>query len=126
MADVSDEIGARIESLGDWRGQALAAARRAILAAEDGIGEAIKWRKPTNPGGVPVWEKNGILCTGEVYKDKIKLTFARGAALDDPERLFNSSLTGNTRRAIDLFEGDALNAGALTALTREAIRTNGG
>ena len=126
MREAADEIDERIERLSDWRGRTLAAARRAILAADPAIDEAIKWRKPTNPDGVPVWEKNGLLCTGEVYKDKVKLTFARGAVLDDPQRLFNASLTGNTRRAIDLFEGDDLDVNALTAIVREAIRANGG
>ena len=126
MSEASDEIEARIAELGGWRGATLAAARRAVLAADDGIVETVKWRKPSNPAGVPVWEKGGVLCTGEVYKDKVKLTFAKGASLDDPEKLFNSSLEGNTRRAIDYFEGDEVNAAALTALIRAAIAANGG
>ena len=120
------EIDAKIASLDDWRGATLAAARRAILAADDQIEEMVKWRKPTNPAGVPVWQKRSVLCTGEVYKDKVKLTFAKGAALADPKRLFNASLEGNTRRAIDLFEGDAVDSAALSALVREAIAANGG
>ena len=120
------EIDARIAGLGDWRGQTLAAARKAILAADDGIEETVKWRKPSNPGGVPVWEKHGVLCTGEVYKDKVKLTFAHGAALDDPAGLFNASLAGGTRRAIDFFEGDAVDAKALGRLVEKAARFNEG
>jgi hypothetical protein len=115
-----------IAGLHDWRGEKLAAARKAILAADTDIVETIKWRKPTNPAGVPVWEKSGILCTGEVYKDKVKLTFAKGAALDDPAGLFNASLDGNARRAIDMFEGSEVDARALTELVRQAIAANGG
>ena len=124
--NASAEIDAKIASLGDWRGDTLAAARAAILAADDGIVETVKWRKPSNPAGVPVWEKHGVLCTGEVYKDKVKLTFAHGAALADPAGLFNASLEGNTRRAIDLFESDTLDAKALTALAAEAVKFNEG
>ena len=120
--DAADLIDRKIAALGDWRGATLAAARKAILAADPTIREAVKWRKPSNPSGVPVWEKNAVLCTGETYKDKVKLTFAHGAALDDPRGLFNASLDGNTRRAIDLVEGDAVEAAALTALVREAVR----
>ncbi len=124
--DPSRAIDAKIAALGDWRGKTLAAARKAILAADDGIVETIKWIKPTNPHGVPVWEKRGILCTGETYKDKVKLTFAKGAALDDPQRLFNASLEGNTRRAIDYGPADDVDAAPLTALVRMAIASNGG
>ena len=84
----------------------------------------MKWRKPANPAGVPVWERGGIICTGETYRDKVKLTFAKGAALDDPEGLFNSSMDGNTRRAIDIFEGDAIDEAALKALVRAAVAEN--
>ena len=126
MSEASDEIEAHIADLGGWRGATLATARQAVLAADDGIVETVKWRKPGNPAGVPVWEKGGVLCTGEVYKDKVKLTFAKGASLDDPKKLFNSSLEGNTRRAIDFFEGDGVNTAALTALIRAAIAANGG
>jgi hypothetical protein len=120
----SDLIDAKIASLGGWRGETLARLRAAIRAADPAIVETVKWRKPANPAGVPVWEHEGILCTGETYKDKVKLTFARGAALDDPAGLFNASLDGNTRRAIDFFEGDAVNAPALTALVRAAVTAN--
>jgi hypothetical protein len=122
--NASAEIDAKIASLDDWRGDTLAAARAAILAADEGIVETVKWRKPSNPAGVPVWEHGGVLCTGEVYKDKVKLTFAKGAALEDPKGLFNASLEGNTRRAIDLFEGDVLDNDALTRLVRAAIAAN--
>jgi hypothetical protein len=103
----------------------LAALRGLIREAEPEVSEAVKWRKPSNPLGVPVWEHGGILCTGETYKDKVKLTFARGAALGDPARLFNSSLDGGTRRAIDLFEGDTIDAAAFKALVRAAVAANG-
>ncbi|WP_411339675.1 DUF1801 domain-containing protein [Sphingopyxis sp. J-6] len=121
----SDLIDARIAKLADWRGEALARMRALIRAAEPEVIEAVKWRKPSNPMGVPVWEHGGILCTGETYKDKVKLTFARGAALDDPAQLFNSSLDGNVRRAIDIFEGDAIDEQAFRALVREAVALNG-
>lgn len=120
----SDLIDAKIAALGDWRGPMLARLRAAILAADPGIVETVKWRKPSNPGGVPVWELGGILCTGETYKDKVKLTFAQGAAIDDPTGLFNSSLDGGTRRAIDVREGDRVDEPALTALVRAAIAAN--
>ena len=115
----SDLIDRRIAELGDWRGETLARVRRLIHEAVPGVEETWKWR------GVPVWEKDGILTTGETYKDKVKLTFARGASLDDPEKLFNSSLEGNARRALDLFEGDALDEAAFKALVREAAEPNG-
>lgn len=128
MADedrsASDAIDAKIAKLGDWRGEALAKMRALIHAAEPEVVETVKWRKPSNPLGVPVWERGGILCTGETYKDKVKLTFARGAALDDPAGLFNSSLDGNARRAIDLFEGDDIDAEAFKALVRAAVAAN--
>jgi len=117
-------IDASIAALGDWRGETLARARALIRQADPAVVEAVKWRKPTNPNGVPVWEHAGILCTGETYKDKVKLTFARGAALDDPAGLFNASLDGNVRRAIDLFEGDTIDAAAFKALVRAAVELN--
>ena len=125
MSEASDAIDRKIAALEDWRGATLAGAREAILAASDEIVETVKWRKPTNPDGVPVWEKDGILCTGEVYRDKVKLTFAKGASLADPHGLFNASLEGNTRRAIDIVEGAALDRAALTTLVSEAIHANG-
>jgi hypothetical protein len=121
----TQEIDARIAALGGWRGEALAAVRALIKAADPEVVEEIKWRKPSNANsGVPTWSHGGIICTGETYKDKIKLTFARGAALDDPKRLFNSSLDGNTRRAIDIREGDTVDATAFKALIREAVVAN--
>ena len=122
----SDEIDARIAALGDWRGEALARMRRLIREADPEVVETVKWRKPSNPGGVPVWEHAGILCTGEVYKGYVKLTFARGAALDDPAGLFNAGFGGGTRRAIDIREGDAVDEEAFKALVREAVAQNVG
>ena len=117
-------IDAKIEGLGDWRGETLARVRALIKEADPEVTEEVKWRKPSNPAGVPVWEHQGILCTGETYKDKVKLTFARGAALEDPKRLFNSSLEGNTRRAIDIKEGEEIDGEALKTLVREAVVLN--
>lgn len=117
-------IDAKIAGLGDWRGAALATLRALIHAADPEVEEVVKWQKPSNPAGVPVWEHAGILCTGETYKDKVKLTFAKGAALADPKALFNSSLDGNARRAIDLFEGDAIDEAAFKALIRAAVEAN--
>src|SRR5689334_6543153 len=123
-AKQSSEVTARIQSLDDWRGTLLAEAREAICAASPDIVEEMKWRKPSNPAGVPTWSQDGLICTGETYKDKVKLTFARGAALADPDGLFNASLDAGTRRAIDLREGDPVNAKALTDLVRQAIAEN--
>jgi hypothetical protein len=117
-------IDQRIAELGDWRGETLARLRKLILEADVEVAEQVKWRKPTNPSGVPVWEHAGIICTGETYKDKVKLTFAKGAALDDPRGLFNASLEGNARRAIDLFEGDEVDGDAFRALIRSAAELN--
>ncbi len=117
-------IDAKVKALGDWRGDALACVRKLIKEADPGVVEDVKWRKPSNPSGVPVWERDGLICTGEIYKDKVKLTFARGATLKDPARLFNSSLDGNVRRALDLREGDKLNEKAFKALVREAAALN--
>lgn len=122
--DPSRLIDAKIAALGDWRGTMLAKLRTLILAADPEIAEAVKWRKPSNPAGVPVWERGGILCTGETYRDKVKLTFAKGAALDDSAGLFNASLDGGTRRAIDLSEGDDVDGDALQALIRAAVAAN--
>ena len=120
----SDEIDAKIAALGDWRGATLARLRRLIRDADPDVVEAVKWRKPSNPAGVPVWEHGGMICTGELYRDKVKLTFARGAGLADPSGLFNSSLGGGTRRAIDVREGEEIDADAFRALVREAIALN--
>jgi hypothetical protein len=111
-------IDQRIEELGDWRGELLARIRAVIKAAERDVVEEWKWR------GVPTWYHEGMLCTGETYKDKVKVTFAKGASLDDPAGLFNSSLDGNVRRAIDLHEGDELDEEALKALVRAAVDLN--
>ena len=118
-------IDARIAALKDWRGETLARVRALIKEADPEGVETVKWRKPSNAmSGVPVWEHAGILCTGETYKDKVKLTFARGAALKDASRLFNASLDGGTRRAIDFHEGDEIDESALTALIRAAMALN--
>jgi hypothetical protein len=117
-ASPSQLIDARIEELSDWRGETLARARKLIKEADPDVVEAWKWR------GVPVWEHDGIICTGETYKAVVKLTFARGAALADPSGLFNASLEGNTRRAIDIREGDKIDAKALQALIRAAVALN--
>src|SRR5512144_44321 len=111
-------IDARIKELGDWRGETLARVRNLIKQADPEVVEEWKWR------GVPVWEHAGIICTGETYKEVVKMTFAKGASLDDPSGLFNSSLEGNTRRAIDFREGDKIDAKALKALIREAVALN--
>jgi hypothetical protein len=120
----SEEIDAKIASLGDWRGATLARMRRLIREADPAITEDVKWRKPSNPRGVPVWEHAGLICTGELYKDKVKLTFARGAALEDPACLFNTGFGGGTRRAIDIAEGEEVDADAFKALVREAVAAN--
>jgi hypothetical protein len=114
----SQQIDARIKELGDWRGETLARIRKLIHEADPHVVETWKWR------GVPVWEHDGILCTGETYKDKVKLTFAKGASLKDPSGLFNSSLDGNTRRAIDIHADDKLDEKALKALIRAAVALN--
>ena len=116
-------IDAKIKELDDWRGQTLMEVRQLILAADPDIIEEWKWKKPTNPG-TPVWSHNGGLCTGETYKNVVKLTFFRGAALKDPSGLFNSSLGGRVRRAIDIHEGEQINAPALQDLIREAVALN--
>jgi hypothetical protein len=121
----SQLIDGRIEELDDWRGETLARIRALIKQADPEVVEEVKWRKPSNSMlGVPVWSHDGILCTGETYKDKVKLTFAKGAALADPSRLFNASLDGNARRAIDLREGDAIDETALKAFVRAAVVLN--
>jgi hypothetical protein len=117
-------IDAKIKSLGGWRGETLAAMRKLIRQAEPDVIEDVKWRKPSNPAGVPVWAHDGIICTGETYKDYVKLTFANGAALKDPSGLFNASLEGNLRRAIDIREGDRIDQKAFIALVREAVAFN--
>jgi hypothetical protein len=117
------QIDERIRELGDWRGETLSKVRGIICGADPDIVEEWKWVKPTNPG-TPVWSRNGGICTGETYKNVVKLTFFKGAALSDPSRLFNSSLEGNVRRAIDITENDAIDEGALESLIREAVALN--
>src|SRR6476660_5369430 len=117
----SAEIDEKLRSLRDWRGAILTKLRRLIREADPQVAETVKWRKPSNPHGVPVWEHGGIICTGETYKDKVKLTFAYGASLDDPSKLFNSSLDGGTRRAIDFRESDEVDEDAFKALIRQAV-----
>lgn len=120
----SELIDSKIAGLGDWRGETLRRIRQLIRAADPDVVETVKWRKPSNPSGVPVWEHGGILCTGETYRTYVKLTFANGASLEDPAGLFNSSLEGNTRRAIDIREGDEVDEAAFKALVREAVALN--
>ena len=124
MSEGSPLVDEKIESIGGWRGEMLYRLRELIREADPDVVEDIKWRKPSNPGGVPTWSNNGILCTGETYKDKVKLTFARGASLDDPARLFNSGMTAGTRRAIDIHEGDEIDGQTFKALVREAVEAN--
>jgi hypothetical protein len=119
----SQQIDARIAELGDWRGEMLARVRALIREADPDVVEEWKWAKATSPG-VPAWSHDGIICTGETYKDKVKLTFAKGASLDDPSGLFNSSLEGKTRRALDLGEGAEIDEEAFKALIREAVALN--
>ena len=121
---VSREIDAKIEHLGDWRREMLSRLRALIEEADPEVVEECKWKKPSNPFGVAVWSHGGIICTGESYKSAVKLTFAKGAFVDDPAGLFNSSLEGNLRRAIDYHEGDKVNEKALKALIRSAAALN--
>jgi len=123
MSD-SQAVDQKIASLPDWRGAMLQRIRELIKQAVPGVVEEVKWRKASNPLGVPTWSHDGIICTGETYRDKVKLTFARGAALEDPAKLFNSSLDGNTRRAIDFFENDRIDERALAALVKAAASLN--
>ena len=120
----STEVDAKILELSDWRGEKLARLRTLIRQADPEIVEECKWKKPSNPRGVPVWSHDGIICTGETYKSAVKLTFAKGAFLDDPAGLFNSSLEGNLRRAIDFREGDKVNEKALKTLIHAAVALN--
>ena len=121
----SQQIDARIKELSDWRGETLARVRMLIKQADPEVVEEVKWRKPSNAMlGVPVWSHAGMICTGETYKNVVKMTFAKGASLEDPSGLFNSSLEGNTRRAIDFHEGDKVDEKALKALIRAAVALN--
>jgi len=119
----SERISKRIAELGDWRGKTLSRMRQLVKEADPDVVEEIKWVKATNPG-TPTWSHDGIICTGESYKSVVKLTFAKGASLKDPAGLFNSSLDGNTRRAIDIHEGEEVDASAFKALIRAAVALN--
>lgn len=119
-------IDLKLERLGDWRGEALKRMRGLIREADPDVVEAVKWAKPTNPSGVPTWEHAGLICTGEVYKTYVKLTFAQGAALPDPSGLFNAGFGGGTRRAIDIHEGETVDAEAFKALIGHAVALNVG
>jgi len=117
-------IDVKIKELGDWRGKTLSQIRILIKQADPEVVEELKWRKPSNPAGIPVWYRNGIICTGETYKSHLRLTFAKGASLKDPKGLFNSGLEGNVRRAIDIHEGDKVDEAALKDLIRAAVALN--
>jgi len=119
----SEQIDARIHELGGWRGEMLSRLRALVKEADPEAVEEVKWAKATSPG-VPVWSHDGIICTGETYKEHVKMTFAKGASLEDPSGLFNSSLEGNVRRAIDFHEGDRIDEEALKALVRSAVELN--
>ncbi|HZN15986.1 MAG TPA: DUF1801 domain-containing protein [Acidimicrobiales bacterium] len=119
----SEQIDERIADLGDWRGETLSRMRKLIKQADPDVVEDVKWVKATSPG-TPTWSHDGIICTGEPYKSVVKLTFAKGASLKDPAKLFNSSLEGNTRRAIDIHEGEKVDASAFKALIRAAVALN--
>ena len=123
-AEASARITEHLEAIGDWRGETLARMRALIQQADPHVLEEWKWAKPSSPG-VPVWSHDGIICTGEVYKEVVKLTFAHGAALDDPKGVFNAGFGGGTRRAIDILEGETVNATAFKALIRAAVKANG-
>ena len=127
MADLSasQQIDAKIRELGDWRGRRLSELRDLIKRADAGIVEEVKWKKPSNPSGVPVWSHDGIVCIGEPLKNAVRLTFPKGASTKDPKRLFNARLDSNSVRAIDTREGDKVDEVALTALIQEAVRLNG-
>lgn len=120
----SQEIDALVADVGDWRGQVLARLRDLIRRADPEVTEEVKWKKPTNPAGVPTWSDHGLLCTGELYKAHVKVTFAKGASLEDPAGLFNASLDGNLRRAIDLREGEPLDEAAFLRLVQAAVARN--
>ena len=124
--DASVAIDEMLAGLKDWRGAMLSRLRAAIKQADPHVVEALKWKKLSNPDGVPVWSDGGMVCTGEVYKDHVKLTFAKGASLDDPDRLFNASLGGNLRRAIDVFEKDEVDLAAFGRLVQAAVELNRG
>lgn len=121
---ISKQIDERLKNRNDWKGEMLSRLRTLIKEAAPEVEEDIKWRKPTNPDGVLAWSHSGMICTGETYKDKVKLTFARGASLEDPSGLFNAGFGGNTRRAIDIREGEEIDGEAFIALIKEAVARN--
>jgi hypothetical protein len=114
----------RMNGLDDWRGRTLSRVRRLIREADPEIVEEVRWRKPSNPGGIPVWYHDGLVCTGETYKNHVKMTFAKGASVKDPDRLFNASLGGNVTRAINIHEGESINEAAFKKLIRAAVALN--
>jgi hypothetical protein len=120
----SKEVDVIIDKSGDWRGEKLARLRAVVLRADPAVVEEVKWKKPSRPEGIPVWSHDGIICTGEMLKSAVRLTFPKGAEIKDPRRLFNTRLDSKTVRAIDIREGEAINEDALTALVREAISLN--
>ncbi len=120
----SQVIDAMFADLADWRGATLSTLRALVKQADPDMVEELKWKRPGNPAGVPVWSDDGMVCTGEVYKDHVKVTFARGASVDDPSGLFNASLDGNRRRAIDVYENDTVDDAAFMALVRAAVALN--
>ena len=124
VESASQLIDARIQELGDWRGEMLSRLHALIKQADPKVVEEVKWKKPTNPLGTAVWSHDGLICTGEIYKNVVKMTFPKGASLDDPSGLFNSSLEGRARRAIDFREGDKVNEEALKTLIRSAVALN--
>jgi hypothetical protein len=126
IPSASAEIDAKIAHIPDWRGQTLTRIRALIHQADAEVVEAVKWRKPSNPSGVPVWSHAGIICTAETYRDKVKLTFAKGASLPDPAGIFNASLDGNARRAVDIHEGQRLDEEPFKDLVRAAVALNTG
>src|SRR5437588_12818287 len=124
MSAASQEIDAIVAGLDDWRGQTLARLRATIRKASPTLVEEVKWKKPSNPAGVPVWSRDGIVCVGEALKNAVRLTFPKGALLADPKKLFNARLDGNSNRAIDFHEGEKVDGAALAALILEAVRVN--
>ena len=120
----SREIDAIVTGIGGWRGETLAVLRALIRAADPAVIEEVKWKKPSNPAGVPVWSRDGIVCVGEALKNAVRLTFPKGALLADPKKLFNARLDGNSNRAIDFHEGEKVDGAALAALILEAVRVN--
>ena len=120
----SQVIDAMFADLADWRGATLSTLRALVKQADPDMVEELKWKRPGNPAGVPVWSDDGMVCTGEVYKDHVKVTFAKGASVDDPSGLFNASLDGNRRRAIDVYENDTVDDAAFMALVRAAVALN--